>query len=40
MPSGIGEIVVRTIKASEAQLKEGALVTIDPHKQRIRILPI
>ena len=40
MPSGIGEIVVRTIKASQLQLKEGALVTIDPQKQRIRILPI
>jgi predicted nuclease of predicted toxin-antitoxin system len=40
LPSAIGALVVRAIRATEVQLEQGALVTVDPLRQRIRILPI
>jgi predicted nuclease of predicted toxin-antitoxin system len=40
LPSAIGEVVVRAIRAAEPNLEAGALVTIDPVRQRIRMLPI
>jgi predicted nuclease of predicted toxin-antitoxin system len=40
LPSAVGEIIVRAIKAAEAQLRDGALVTVDPLRRRVRILPI
>lgn len=40
LPAAIGEVVVRAIGAAKPQLEEGALITVDPLKQRIRILPI
>jgi predicted nuclease of predicted toxin-antitoxin system len=40
LPTAIGEMVVRAIRAAEFQLQKGALVTVDPVKQRIRMLPI
>jgi predicted nuclease of predicted toxin-antitoxin system len=40
MPSAIGKTVVRAIAAASAHLKAGALVTVDPARHRIRLLPI
>lgn len=39
-PDAIGKIVVRALHASRSQLEAGALVTIDPRRERIRLLPI
>ena len=40
LPAAIGEIVIRALNATRRQLEEGALVTIDPGRNRIRLLPI
>jgi hypothetical protein len=40
LPSAIGDPVVHAIQAVQAQLEDGALVTIEPTRARIRILPI
>lgn len=39
LPSAIGDAVVRAIRAAEAEITAGALVTVDPVRQRIRLLP-
>ncbi|MGA2270586.1 MAG: DUF5615 family PIN-like protein [Bryobacteraceae bacterium] len=40
LPTAIGEMVVGALHASRSHLETGALVTVDPHRQRIRLLPI
>ena len=40
VPAAIGPIVVRALTATRPQLEEGALVTVDPGRNRIRLLPI
>jgi predicted nuclease of predicted toxin-antitoxin system len=40
LPSSISSAVLRAIRAADAHLKRGALVTVDPAQQRIRVLPI
>jgi predicted nuclease of predicted toxin-antitoxin system len=40
LPGSIGELVVRALNASISQLELGALVTVDPNRNRIRLLPI
>ena len=40
MPAAIGDMAVRALRASRIQLEEGALVTVDPGRNRIRLLPI
>jgi predicted nuclease of predicted toxin-antitoxin system len=40
LPAAIGDIVVRALRASRSQLQDGALVTVDPNRHRIRLLPI
>jgi predicted nuclease of predicted toxin-antitoxin system len=40
LPSAIGEVVMRAIQATNEQLAKGALVTVEPDRFRIRILPI
>lgn len=40
LPSAIGEVVLRAINAAYSHLEAGALVTIDPARHRIRLLPI
>jgi predicted nuclease of predicted toxin-antitoxin system len=40
LPTSIGDMVVRALRTSRAQLEEGALVTVDPSRHRIRLLPI
>ena len=40
VPAVIGEVVVAALAEHAALLERGALITIDPDKHRIRILPI
>ncbi len=40
LPAAIGEIVLRALCVSREQLEEGALVTVDLSRNRIRLLPI
>ena len=40
LPSGIGERVVEALRQLAKELSEGALVTIDPKKTRMRVLPL
>jgi len=40
LPTAIGQIVVRALHTSRAHLETGALVTVDPNRSRIRLLPI
>jgi predicted nuclease of predicted toxin-antitoxin system len=40
LPEGLVNTVVAVLKQFESQLRAGALITIDPTKSRIRILPI
>ena len=40
LPAAIGQTVVRARHASRAHLETGALVTVDPNRSRIRLLPI
>ncbi len=40
LPSAIGELLVRAVRTAELQLRHGALITVDPLRQRIRMLPI
>jgi len=40
LPAAIGDLVLRALHASRSQLEAGALVTIDPNRHRIRLLPI
>jgi predicted nuclease of predicted toxin-antitoxin system len=39
LPAAIGEIVVRTLRATQETLELGALVTVDQNRNRIRMLP-
>ena len=40
LPLTIGEVVLRTIRVTQQHLENGALVTVDLVRQRIRLLPI
>ena len=40
LPLAIGETVIRAIRAAGSLLESGALVAIDPTRQRIRVLPM
>jgi predicted nuclease of predicted toxin-antitoxin system len=39
-PEAIGSQVVKALRQMAAQLAEGALLTIDPDRTRIRVLPL
>jgi predicted nuclease of predicted toxin-antitoxin system len=39
-PEAIGQRLVQTIRTYEPYLNEGALVTIDEQRQRVRVLPL
>lgn len=39
-PEKIGRQVVNALKQSAAELTEGALVTVDPNRSRLRVLPL
>lgn len=40
LPAAIGDMVIRAIRAAEPHLEDGALVTVDPVRHRVRLLPI
>jgi predicted nuclease of predicted toxin-antitoxin system len=40
LPSAIGDIVLRAIDAGRDHLEAGAIVTVEPARNRIRLLPI
>lgn len=40
LPIAIGDIVLRALRASRTQLEAGALVTVEPQRDRIRLLPL
>jgi predicted nuclease of predicted toxin-antitoxin system len=40
LPATIGEVVISAIRASQDALMQGSLVTLDPRRRRVRILPI
>lgn len=39
-PDKIGRQVVIALRQTETELREGALVTIDPNRTRLRVLPL
>jgi predicted nuclease of predicted toxin-antitoxin system len=39
-PDRFGPVMVMALKAHQSVLEEGALLTVDPSKSRVRILPI
>lgn len=39
-PASIGNQVVQALRQMQAELAEGALVTIDPKRTRLRLLPL
>jgi predicted nuclease of predicted toxin-antitoxin system len=39
-PASIGNQVVQTLRQMQAELEAGALLTIDPKRTRLRILPL
>jgi predicted nuclease of predicted toxin-antitoxin system len=40
VPAVIGEQVVSAIKTYSKELERGALITLEPHRSRVRILPL
>jgi len=40
LPATIVDAVIRAIRTAQPRLESGALVTVDPLGQRIRLLPI
>jgi predicted nuclease of predicted toxin-antitoxin system len=40
LPAAMGGLVLRALEASRSHLEAGALVTVDPNRHRIRLLPI
>ena len=40
LPSAMGDLVVRAIQTAESNLEAGALVTVEPYRHRVRMLPI
>ena len=39
LPEAIGTLVINAVKQFQHELEKGALITIDPHRARSRILP-
>ncbi len=39
-PDVIGKQIVAALKQMEAELEEGALLTVDPNRTRLRVLPL
>jgi len=39
-PDVIGKQVVAALKQMETELEEGALLTVDPNRTRLRVLPL
>jgi predicted nuclease of predicted toxin-antitoxin system len=39
-PEGIGSMVIGALRQMAAELEQGALLTIDPGRMRLRLLPL
>ena len=39
-PETVGPALIEAVRQMSAQLKEGALLTVDPARARLRILPL
>jgi predicted nuclease of predicted toxin-antitoxin system len=40
LPGAIGKVVVLSLRRFGTELENGAIVTVDPVKQRVRVLPL
>lgn len=40
LPSSVGAMVLEALQVASQEIAEGALVTIDPKKRRVRLLPL
>jgi len=40
LPEAIGNIVIDAIKKFQSELDKGVILTIEPHRARVRILPL
>ena len=40
LPSALGELLLRAIQVARPYLEQGALLTVDPLRERIRLLPL
>ena len=40
LPSSVGNELLETLRIATEELNNGALITIDPRRQRVRILPL
>jgi predicted nuclease of predicted toxin-antitoxin system len=40
LPEAIGDLVINAIQQFLSELEKGVIITIDPHRARVRILPI
>jgi len=40
LPEAIGDLVLNSINQFHSELEKGAIITIDPHRARLRILPL
>jgi predicted nuclease of predicted toxin-antitoxin system len=39
-PHSVGKIVLHALRNTEKEIEQGALLTIDPRKNRVRLLPL
>lgn len=39
-PQSVGKMLLTALRKAEEDIKQGALVTVDPRKNRIRLLPL
>lgn len=40
LPEAIGDLVIDSLKRFRSELEKGAIITIDPSRARVRILPL
>jgi len=40
LPEAIGKLVIDSLERFRSELDKGAIITIDPHRTRVRILPL
>jgi predicted nuclease of predicted toxin-antitoxin system len=40
LPEAIGDLVINSLKRFQSELEKGAIITIDPSRARVRILPL
>ena len=40
LPEAVGDLIIQSLNQFRDELKEGAIMTIDPRRSRVRILPV